>query len=32
MLAYLNPVLPAQDGDRARTFYHDVRGLDEIVA
>jgi catechol 2,3-dioxygenase-like lactoylglutathione lyase family enzyme len=24
---YLNPVLPAQDGDRARTFYRDVLGL-----
>jgi catechol 2,3-dioxygenase-like lactoylglutathione lyase family enzyme len=23
----LNPVLPAQDGDRARTFYRDVLGL-----
>jgi catechol 2,3-dioxygenase-like lactoylglutathione lyase family enzyme len=32
MLPYLYPVLPAQDGDRARTFYHDVLGLNEIVA
>jgi catechol 2,3-dioxygenase-like lactoylglutathione lyase family enzyme len=24
---YMNPVLPAQDGDRARTFYRDVLGL-----
>jgi catechol 2,3-dioxygenase-like lactoylglutathione lyase family enzyme len=24
----LNPVLPAQDGDRARAFYRDVLGLD----
>jgi catechol 2,3-dioxygenase-like lactoylglutathione lyase family enzyme len=24
---YLNPVLPAQDGDRARAFYRDVLGL-----
>lgn len=23
----LNPILPAQDGDRARTFYRDVLGL-----
>ena len=25
---YVNPILPAQDGDRARTFYRDVLGLD----
>lgn len=24
---YLNPVLPAKDGDRARAFYRDVLGL-----
>ncbi|HEX4212887.1 MAG TPA: VOC family protein [Candidatus Dormibacteraeota bacterium] len=24
---YVNPVLPAQDGDRARAFYRDVLGL-----
>lgn len=24
---YVNPVLPAQDGDRARAFYADVLGL-----
>jgi catechol 2,3-dioxygenase-like lactoylglutathione lyase family enzyme len=24
---YLNPVLPAQDGDRARAFFRDVLGL-----
>lgn len=24
---YVNPVLPAQDGDRARSFYRDVLGL-----
>jgi hypothetical protein len=24
----LNPVLPAQDGDRARSFYRDVLGLE----
>lgn len=24
---YMNPVLPAQDGDRARAFYRDVLGL-----
>jgi len=24
---FLNPVLPAQDGDRARAFYRDVLGL-----
>lgn len=24
---YVNPVLPAQDGDRARVFYRDVLGL-----
>ena len=25
---YVNPILPAQDGDRARRFYRDVLGLD----
>lgn len=25
---YVNPVLPAQDGDRARGFYKDVLGLE----
>jgi len=25
---YVNPILPAQDADRARTFYRDVLGLD----
>jgi catechol 2,3-dioxygenase-like lactoylglutathione lyase family enzyme len=28
---YLNPILPAQDGDRARTFYRDVLGLDLLT-
>jgi catechol 2,3-dioxygenase-like lactoylglutathione lyase family enzyme len=26
----LNPVLPAQDGDRARAFYRDVLGLELV--
>ncbi len=26
----LNPVLPAQDGDRARAFYRDVLGLEML--
>lgn len=25
---YVNPILPAQDGDRARAFYRDVLGLE----
>ena len=25
---YVNPILPAQNGDRARAFYRDVLGLD----
>ena len=25
---YVNPILPAQNADRARTFYRDVLGLD----
>ncbi|WP_427004585.1 VOC family protein [Pseudarthrobacter sp. H2] len=25
---YVNPILPAQDGNRARIFYRDVLGLD----
>jgi predicted enzyme related to lactoylglutathione lyase len=28
---YVNPILPAQDGDRARTFYRDVLGLDLLT-
>ena len=26
----VNPILPAQDGDRARAFYRDVLGLDLV--
>lgn len=28
---YVNPILPAQDGDRARNFYRDVLGLDLLT-
>ena len=28
---YVNPILPAQDGDRARRFYRDVLGLDLLT-
>lgn len=28
---YVNPTLPAQDGDRARSFYRDVLGLDLLT-
>ncbi|WP_181038830.1 VOC family protein [Arthrobacter sp. Y81] len=28
---YVNPILPAQDGDRARKFYRDVLGLDLLT-
>lgn len=28
---YVNPILPAQDGDRARRFYRDVPGLDLLT-
>ena len=28
---YVNPILPAQDGDRARRFYRDVLGLELLT-
>jgi catechol 2,3-dioxygenase-like lactoylglutathione lyase family enzyme len=28
---YVNPILPAQNGDRARQFYRDVLGLDLLT-
>ena len=28
---YVNPILPAQNGDRARAFYRDVLGLDLLT-
>ncbi|MET1065149.1 MAG: VOC family protein [Arthrobacter sp.] len=28
---YVNPILPAQNGDRARRFYRDVLGLDLLT-
>jgi catechol 2,3-dioxygenase-like lactoylglutathione lyase family enzyme len=28
---YVTPILPAQDGDRARNFYRDVLGLDLLT-
>lgn len=28
---HVNPILPAQNGDRARTFYRDVLGLDLLT-
>ena len=28
---HVNPILPAQDGDRARKFYRDVLGLDLLT-
>jgi predicted enzyme related to lactoylglutathione lyase len=28
---YVNPILPAQDGNRAREFYRDVLGLDLLT-
>ena len=28
---FVNPILPAQDGDRARRFYRDVLGLDLLT-
>jgi hypothetical protein len=27
----LNPILPAQDGDRVRAFYRDVLALNEFL-
>ncbi|MGY2743526.1 VOC family protein [Arthrobacter sp. UYCu723] len=28
---YVNPILPAKDGDRARSFYRDVLGVDLLT-